>query len=161
MLTVHACTHTARSRLLHPHELGGGWPPAGGTRPTRLVSLQDAVPIASPAARRRSWQRSTRMAQSRGPSLCTRTSCCTSLVCIPPAPPTAPGEGRVGSWLAGRPGWALGLQQRRPPLPTLLSPHPPCPWPTPAPPKHLLVSAPSGAASPISPPPSLPHHVRK
>ena len=110
MLTVHACarahthTHTPRSCLLEPHESWSGSPPAGGACPTWLVSLQDAVPTASPATRRRSWQRSTKMAQSRGPSLCTRTSCYTSLVCIPPNPTDGTRGGRYG-FLAGRTSW--------------------------------------------------------
>ncbi|KAF6093182.1 cathepsin B [Phyllostomus discolor] len=54
----------------------------GGTcHPTSCFVCQDVTRTASPVTRRRSWQRSTKMAQWRQPSPCIQTSCCTSLEC--------------------------------------------------------------------------------
>lgn len=60
---------------------------------------------------------------SRGGLLCVLRLPAIQVWCVsPPAPLTAPGEAGVGSWLAGRPGGALGLQQCRMPLATLSAP---------------------------------------
>lgn len=82
----------------------------GGTpHPTSGFICQDVTPTASPVTRRRSWRRSTKMAQWRQPSPCIQTSCCTSLVCIDPW--WYRGRGACTGCLGS--GGPTGLEQRR------------------------------------------------
>lgn len=129
--------------------------------PPSLVSSQDAVPTASPAT-------GSLMAEiyKNGPVeglLCVlRLPAGSQVWCVSPSPTNGTREAGMGSWLAGRPGGALGLQQCRMPLATLSAPtHPPSPWPTPLLPKASPTFCSFWAHGPISPAPSLPQHMRR
>lgn len=172
MLTVHACTHT-RVLTVHTHQGPACWNPMnrGVAHPLPEAPVQLGWFLCRMQFLQRLQQREGDHGRdlqkwpSRGGLLCVLGLPAIQVWCVsPPTPLTAPGEAGMGSWLAGRPGGALGLQQCCVPHAAghSLSPsHPPSPWPTPALPKRLLLSAPSGAAGPISPAPSLPQHVRR
>lgn len=168
MLTVHACAHTHT----HPPQDPACWNPMN-------QGVVDPLPEA-PAPlgwflrrmqflqRRQQREgdhgRDLQKWPSRGGLLCVLGLPAIQVWCVSPPPRPNPQHlGRqvwVPGWqdvLGGR--WASSSAARCWPLSQPL--HPPYLWPTPAPPKRLLLSAPSGAAGPISPALSLPQHVRR